>query len=150
MRGERGKKTSHLEMVSDKCVKGQEEKEAKREKVNPKKSERGDGDWDERGKEGIVKEEREKTKSPLNLMSPPEAKNKREDKDGGQGKDELKSEDLKLMRILGVTRELGELHFFVERLGLEPALVPKREAYEQFPHLCLDYFESKLIWRNTL
>ena len=79
-------------------------------------------------------------------MTLPEAKNKREDKDGGgQGK-----EDPTLMRILGVTRELGELYFFVERLGLEPELVPKREAYEQFPHLCLDYFESKLIWRNTL
>ena len=55
------------------------------------------------------------------------------------------------MRILGVTRELGELHFFVERPGLvEPVLVPKREAYKQFPDLCLNYFESKLIWRRTL
>ena len=58
--------------------------------------------------------------------------------------------EFKPMKILGVTRELGDLHFYVERPGLEPELVPKREAYKQFPHLCLDYFESKLIWGNTL
>ena len=139
---ERAKKKLDLQLASVKSLQG-EGKEAKR--VSPKNSKRGDRDW-ERGKEGIVKEEREKTKSPLDLMPLPEAKNTREDKDGGsRGK-----EDLKLIRILGVTRELGELHFFVERLGLEPELVPKREAYKQFPHLCLDYFESKLIWGNTL
>jgi len=57
--------------------------------------------------------------------------------------------DIRPVKILGVTTEPGELHFYVEwDSGMEPGLVSKKEAYKKIPDMCLAYYESKLIWRD--
>merc|ERR1711962_1419175 len=58
--------------------------------------------------------------------------------------------DIKPVKILGVTTEPGDLHFYVEwDSGMEPGLVSKKEAYKKIPDMCLAYYESKLIWKDA-
>ena len=115
-----------------------------------------DSDGEREKRREREREERRKKKSPLDLMM--EKKKEREGgmKDSGrerEKKDDRKPKyyrDVKPIKILGVTTEPGDLHFYVEwDSGMEPGLVSKKEAYKKIPEMCLAYYESKLIWRDT-
>merc|ERR1711962_921985 len=102
-------------------------------------------------------ERKKKKKSPLDKML--ELKN---DREGGSSRDKMREKDrkedrkpkyyrdIKPVKILGVTTEPGDLHFYVEwDSGMEPGLVSKKEAYKKIPDMCLAYYESKLIWKDA-
>merc|ERR1712203_60356 len=133
-------------------------KDFNREKNRVKKvsDSESDSDGEREKRREREREERRKKKSPLDLMM--EKKKEREGgmKDSGrerEKKDDRKPKyyrDVKPIKILGVTTEPGDLHFYVEwDSGMEPGLVSKKEAYKKIPEMCLAYYESKLIWRDT-
>jgi len=113
-----------------------------------------DGERDKRRER--EREERRKKKSPLDMMMEKKRENEGGMKDRGRDKDKKEDRkpkyyrDIKPVKILGVTTEPGDLHFYVEwDSGMEPGLVPKKEAYKKIPDMCLAYYESKLIWRDA-
>merc|ERR1712083_849720 len=56
--------------------------------------------------------------------------------------------DIKPEKILGVTNDLGELHFYIRWEGNkpEPGLVTAKEAYQKIPQMCLKFYEDLLVW----
>jgi len=56
--------------------------------------------------------------------------------------------DIKPEKILGVTSDLGEVHFYIKWEGnkAEPGLVTAKEAYQKIPQMCLKFYESHLVW----
>jgi len=56
--------------------------------------------------------------------------------------------DIKPEKILGVTSDLGEVHFYIKWEGnkIEPGLVTAKEAYQKIPQMCLKFYESHLVW----
>ena len=102
--------------------------------------ERVSGGKSENGK--IGRKEPGKNKPPGDLMLP---------KRGNELEEAGNCQDMKPAKILGVTKEPGDLHFFVDwgKPGMEASLVSKEDAYKKFPQMCLEYFESMLIWRDT-
>eukprot|EP00090_Calanus_glacialis_P041849 TRINITY_DN74406_c0_g1_i1.p1 TRINITY_DN74406_c0_g1~~TRINITY_DN74406_c0_g1_i1.p1 ORF type:complete len:326 (-),score=158.52 TRINITY_DN74406_c0_g1_i1:108-1085(-) len=56
--------------------------------------------------------------------------------------------DVKPEKILGVTSDLGEVHFYIKWEGgkAEPGLVTAKEAYQKIPQMCLKFYESHLVW----
>jgi hypothetical protein len=56
--------------------------------------------------------------------------------------------DIKPEKILGVTSDLGEVHFYIKWEGgkSEPGLVTAKEAYQKIPQMCLKFYESHLVW----
>ena len=93
-------------------------------------------------KDKIVRKESGKNKPPGDLMLP---------KRGNELEEAGNRQDMTPVKILGVTTEPGDLHFFVDwgKPGMEASLVSKEDAYKKFPQMCLEYFESMLIWRDT-
>merc|ERR1719430_283363 len=80
------------------------------------------------------REERRKKKSPLDMMMEKKRENEGGMKDRGRDKDKKEDRkpkyyrDIKPVKILGVTTEPGDLHFYVEwDSGMEPGLVSKKE-----------------------
>merc|ERR1712181_51238 len=117
-----------------------------------------DSDGEREKRREREREERKKKKSPLDMMMDKKRENEGGMKDRGRDRDIVKKEDkkpkyyrdIKPVKILGVTTEPGDLHFYVEwDSGMEPGLVSKKEAYKKIPDMCLAYYESKLIWRDA-
>jgi len=115
-----------------------------------------DSDGEREKRREREREERKKKKSPLDMMMDKKRENEGGLKDRGRERDKKEDRkpkyyrDIKPVKILGVTTEPGDLHFYVEwDSGMEPGLVSKKEAYKKIPDMCLAYYESKLIWRDT-
>jgi len=75
-----------------------------------------------------------------------------------KGKDSIKErkpkyfKDVKPEKILGVTTEPGELYFYIQWEGdtVEPGLVTAKEAYRKIPWMCLEFYESHLVWKKKI
>ena len=128
-----------------------------------------DSDGEREKRREREREERKKKKSPLDMMMDKKRENEGGMKDRGRDRDIVKKEDkkpkyyrdIKPVKILGVTTEPGDLHFYVEwdsgvrvihlpqsliftsQFQMEPGLVSKKEAYKKIPDMCLAYYESK-------
>merc|ERR1711934_335440 len=133
-------------------------KDFNREKNRVKKvsDSESDSDGEREKRREREREERRKKKSPLDMMMEKKRENEGGMKDRGRDRDKKEDRkpkyyrDIKPVKILGVTTEPGDLHFYVEwDSGMEPGLVSKKEAYKKIPDMCLAYYESKLIWRDA-
>jgi len=126
-------------------------KERKAKVASESESDGSDGERERKRRE--EREERKKrlgAKTGLDRILEKKDRGERDQpRDRGDKKKPRYFRDIRPVKILGVTTEPGELHFYVEwDSGMEPGLVSKKEAYKKIPDMCLAYYESKLIWRD--